>query len=158
MRTIAAQRVHVQVVEDLVQQYEAVGVLTYFTEAAFDEVLPNKVRCMGMGQGRWTTMPSSPRSRNSPRRILILHLLNGKVLQWAVEHPQVRSMVLCAETRQTRHPLHWWRNRKLARLLNSEQLEWACNHQTNAARWMEKIGVSADKIIPWDFRVRGHAG
>lgn len=150
--TYRAQRAHVQTVEDLAQKYDAVGQLTYWTDEAFDEVLPNRVRAIGMGQsGRFDDESVIAKIEEfKPDRLVIRHL-NPPILEWATRNTKTtRSMVLCAESRK-KSLRQWWRNRRLARLLNIPAIEWAGNHQLNAARWMQRIGVSPEKIVPWDF-------
>ena len=41
-----------------------------------------------------------------------------------------------------------WSNRRLSKLLNHPDLRWAGNHNVNAARSLECIGVAPHKIIP----------
>ncbi|MHC4472201.1 MAG: glycosyltransferase family 4 protein [Planctomycetota bacterium] len=117
------------------------------------EMLPNGVRAVGhklFGGFR-------PRYRGLNRIVGGLrptHVVSGSpvvpLLRWCVR-TGVRVLPLLADSfrdpRLRRRFGHW----KLSRVLRRPEIRWVSNHNLMASREVVRIGVSPEKVVPWDL-------
>jgi glycosyltransferase involved in cell wall biosynthesis len=71
------------------------------------------------------------------------------ILEWGCKQG-IKVLPMFADSFQ-RSIRSWWRHYKIAKLLNSDCIDWVGNHNHNAAQSLCGIGVSPDKVIPWDW-------
>lgn len=156
--TYFAQRYSLQSFEGLLRRFEAVTVIVCVTEVRYDEVLPNGVRCIGLGLkepiGANDITPTILSLK--PTHLMISHLL-ASLLAWAIKQPAQIS-IISANSIPRQHGLKGmlkaWR---LRRLLNNPRFRWIGAYSMSGARSFAAIGVSPSKIVPWDFLVQTDA-
>ena len=146
-----AQRYSDDLIAALTQRAGLVAVVCV-SKGTYDEPLPNGVRAIGF--------PLRAKSRPDNAGLIRLveslepsHLIsrtpNVELIRWAVDRG-VRTLPMLADS----FAANWrkWRHyRQLARCLNHRGVRWVCNHNVNAARGLERIGVNPEKIVPWDW-------
>ncbi|NJK38831.1 MAG: glycosyltransferase [Oscillatoriales cyanobacterium RM2_1_1] len=152
--TYYAQKYSVDAVAKLKAEIEGideVATLCCLTQDSYNEVLSNGVRAIGTG--------FAPKIQ--PRKllnlvadynptVLILRTPNQQILKWAIRNKK-QTLVILADSFETKGLRRKIYNYQLARLLNHPQISWVGNHGVNAARSLMGIGVNPDKIIPWDW-------
>jgi len=149
--TYAAQRYSVESVAQIAGLVQELAVLVCITDRAYDERLENGVRAIGAGfqdkipAGKLVSMIDAHRPTD-----LILCTPVREVLHWAVRR-RVRTLALFADSFRAGNVRARYRNRRLANALNHAVIEWVANHNVNACRSLEGIGVNRDKIVPWDW-------
>ena len=72
------------------------------------------------------------------------------VLKWANRN-QIRTIAPLANSFQKRGLRDALRNRRLAHYLNRPFVEWVGNHGISACLSLLDIGVTPNKIVPWDW-------
>ena len=148
--TYYAQRYSVDAVALLAHRCEAT-VICCLTEVAYDELLDNGVHAIGAG----FSAPFDESAliglvaRQKPDRLIVrmpaMHLLN-----WAISQP-FRTIAVFADSFSSTGLRGYIRHRRWAKLLNDRRIEWIFNHGLNSCISLKRIGVSADKTIPWDW-------
>ena len=148
--TYYAQRYSVDAVAQLAHGCE-VTVICCLTETAYDEVLDNSVHAIGAG----FSAPFDERAlidmvaREKPDR-LIVRMPAMHLLKWAISQP-FRTIAVLADSFSSKGIRGYIHSRRWAKLLNDKRIEWIFNHGLNSCISLRKIGVSADKTIPWDW-------
>jgi glycosyltransferase involved in cell wall biosynthesis len=117
-----------------------------------EEVLPNGVRAIGLGQytrGRSLVLCATlERLRPSHLLVLTPHL---PAIAWGLARG-VRVLPIFADSFQRRSSRKKrWEQALLVRLLNRRAIDFVANHNVPACLDLEKIGVDRDKILPWDW-------
>lgn len=150
--TYQAQRGSVDFACSFADAGHAVTIVNVETPDVHDEVLPNRVRVVGLGPaGRATHATDWHKllDRLAPDRV-ILRTPMMPVLAW-VRSRRVRTLAVLADSFQgqsLRARLRRWR---LQRALNDRTIEFVGNHGRNASRQLAGIGVAPAKIVPWDW-------
>jgi glycosyltransferase involved in cell wall biosynthesis len=151
--TYHAQRYSVNVVGSLAQRLEQVAVVCAVSESRYDVVLSNGVRAIGaglpLGFNASEVIPELVKTK--PTRLSLTTPM-VPVLKWADQH-RIRTITPLADSFQKRGLRNALRNRRLAHYLNRPFVEWAGNHGLNACLSLLEIGVSSEKIVPWDWPV-----
>jgi glycosyltransferase involved in cell wall biosynthesis len=149
--TYYAQRYSVNFVGTLAQRLEQVAVVCALSEKGYDEVLNNGVRAIGLGlkHGFHPSEVVSALSKTKPTRLSLTTPM-VPILKWANAN-RIRTIVPLADSFQTRGMRNAFRNRRLAYYLNQRQIEWVGNHGISACLSLLGIGVTPDKIVPWDW-------
>ncbi|WP_165232420.1 glycosyltransferase family 4 protein [Aquisphaera insulae] len=150
--TYYAQRYSVDLVEKLPATCGPTTVITVAKPAA-DEVLPSGVRCIGLPEIPWNARTSGNVLRRlkeiSPTSVIVRYPCLP-IIRWCLREG-VRVLPFLADSFR-RLPLsrriHLWR---LARVLNQPGIDFVANHQLDASRDLVRVGVSAKKILPWDW-------
>jgi glycosyltransferase involved in cell wall biosynthesis len=146
-----AQRYSVGFVASLAERFEQVTVVCALTDAAYDELLPNRVRAVGAGLKPGfhardlipIVAPTIP-----DRLILVTPMV--PLLKWAAKE-RIRTLMTLADSFRKGGIVSAFRHRRLARFLNGANVEWVGNHGIGACLSLTSIGVNPDKIIPWDW-------
>ena len=149
--TYYAQRYSVNFVGTLAQRLEQVAVICALSENGYDEVLDNGVRAIGLGlkQGFHPSEVVSALSKTKPTRLSLTTPMLP-ILKWANAN-RIRTIVPLADSFQTGGLRNAFRNRRLAYYLNQRHVEWVGNHGISACLSLLDIGVTPDKIVPWDW-------
>ena len=149
--TYYAQRYSVESVAEIRKTVGEMTVLACVTPEPYNELLVNGVR--GIGGGFNGKLPAGELVRlveaQRPTELVLCTPIRA-LLKWAVRN-QIRTLALFADSFQGDTWRSWIGNYLLARLLNNPRVEWVANHNVNAARALESIGVAPGKIIPWDW-------
>jgi glycosyltransferase involved in cell wall biosynthesis len=146
-----AQRYSVGFVGSLAQRLEQVAVVCALTPEAYDVVLPNGVRAIGGGLRSGFDPREFVRSvaDSAPDRLVLVTPMLP-ILRWARRN-RVRVLGTLADSFQPKGLLRQWRDRRLAAELNRPNVSWVANHGIAACLSLVKIGVTPDKVIPWDW-------
>jgi glycosyltransferase involved in cell wall biosynthesis len=149
--TYYAQRYSVESVADIGKRVGEMTVLACVTSEPYDEMLVNGVRGLGAGFNERVSARQVVRlvGKLRPTRLVICTPIRP-LLRWAIRN-RIRTLALFADSFQGETWRARFGNYRLARLLNDPGIEWVANHNINAARCLESIGIKPDKIIPWDW-------
>lgn len=149
--TYYAQRYSVDTIARIGRQVEEMATLVCITPSRYNEVLQNGIRAIGAGfNERWRNKDLIALIEAQKPTHLILTFPSREVLQWAIRQ-RIPTVAVLADSFQLDGWRNKWRNAQLARSLNHKQIEWVGNHNLNASRSLEAIGVSPAKIVPWDW-------
>lgn len=150
--TYRGQRYTVEAVEEIGRRFGDVAILIYQTEEKFTEELPNGVTVFGMGiHGHPEDFSGIIEQIRAWRPShLIQFCPSPEVLDWASAQG-IRVLSMFGETAPTGNLRRWWRNRRLAKILNRPGIEWVGNHHLSATRWLQEIGVDKEKLVPFDY-------
>ncbi len=150
--TYYAQKYSVDTLAGMTNHYDEVIVIVCMTEDRYDEVLPNGVRAIGLGQhsGRFARTAIEALRAVQPSHLIISFLMPSIIL-WALLQ-KFRISVMFSNSYLTPHRLRsrikaWL----VAKVLNNPKVHWVGVYGANAARSFERIGVNPTKIIPWDY-------
>lgn len=72
------------------------------------------------------------------------------ILQWALGK-DLKILPLLADSFADKGLRQWLRHKRLARLLNDPRIGFVANHNIAASLDLQRIGVHADKILPFDW-------
>jgi glycosyltransferase involved in cell wall biosynthesis len=149
--TYQAQRYSVGFVAELAQRLDQVAVICALGDEASDVVLPNKVRSInaGLRPGFHPRELVPLLDRTAPDRLVLVTPMMP-LLQWARRH-RVPTLATLADSFQPGGLRDKVRQRRLAHALNRPNVAWVGNHGIAACLSLLKIGVRADRIIPWDW-------
>lgn len=130
---------------------EEVAVLGCATKKSYNHFIELGFRVMGAGVDPY----QNPNAINKiiadykPTHI-VLRAPIPSILKWAIKN-RVKTITLLADSFNSRDIKSRVKSFQLARLLNDEIVEWVGNHHINSCISLKKIGVTTDKIIPWDW-------
>jgi glycosyltransferase involved in cell wall biosynthesis len=149
--TYYAQKYSVDAVSEMRTRVDEVATLCCITSEPYDEMLGNGVRAIGTGFSTRIELKELIKliEKYDPTH-LILRTPMGEIIRWAIRR-NVKIMATLADSFDSKTLRNKIRNYQLARLLNNKQVDWVGNHGANASASLKKIGVTANKIIPWDF-------
>jgi glycosyltransferase involved in cell wall biosynthesis len=146
-----AQKYSVNFVANLLEKASEVAVICCITSEIYDEVLPSGVRAIGLGLlAGFSTKLLFPLIRNLKPTHLVLRFPDSKLLQFVVKQ-RIDTIALLADSFSAETFRAKWRNYKTGRALSQLGIRWVANHNVSASRSLAKIGVSPDKIVPYDF-------
>jgi glycosyltransferase involved in cell wall biosynthesis len=149
--TYQAQRYSVAFVSSLAQELEQVAVISAVTDRAYDVLLPNEVRAIGAG----LKAGFPPRDllrlvlQTAPDQLVLVTPL-VPIFKWARRNG-IRVLATLADSFQRGNLVSQLRHRQLASELNHPNVSWVGNHGIAACLSLLNIGVTPDKIIPWDW-------
>jgi glycosyltransferase involved in cell wall biosynthesis len=149
--TYAAQRYSVDLVADLVRTHESVSVICVNADP-YEEHLSNGVQAQGL------RLYSEVSERELVTRVAALaptHLITRSpirpLLRWGVRSG-TRTLPLLATSfpkdDQLRTRYRYWQT---ARALRDPAIDVVGNHAINSCLDLLRIGVPAEKIVPWDW-------
>jgi glycosyltransferase involved in cell wall biosynthesis len=130
-----------------------------FGEAAFlcalpgpyAETLPSGATVMGAGGNPYRdARPVIAAIERFGPTHLIVHGPMTPLLRWGMRRKIAVGCVM-ADSFSANPLRRWWRFGRLAHWLNDPAVSLVANHGVNAAQGLVRIGVRADKIVPWDF-------
>jgi glycosyltransferase involved in cell wall biosynthesis len=149
--TFYAQRYSVNSVEALARSLDQVAVICALGSEPYDTILSNGVRAIGAGlkPGFHPSELIPVLSRTQPTRLSLQTPL-VPVLKWAKAN-RLRTIVPLADSFQGSGLRQKFWQRRLAHYLNQAFVEWVGNHGINACLSLLDIGVTASKVIPWDW-------
>ncbi len=162
--TYYAQRHSVETAGELARAYDLYAVLCLTSDVVYNETMPNGVRALGAGIN-----PARPDFGQAFRQLAALsptHLVvttpRPELIAWGTS----RGITVIAQFADTftlttsglslvkkivRSVKHSYRTRRLANVLNHQGVRVVGNHNLNASRDLVRIGVSAEKVVPWDW-------
>jgi glycosyltransferase involved in cell wall biosynthesis len=149
--TYYAQKYSVDAVAALAPKFTAVAVVCCLTSESYDEVLPNGVRAVGAGcsgdvdERRVVSLIE----RLEPQSLILRTPMPG-VMRWATAR-RVRTLATLADSFSRNGLRSRVRNYRLAALFNHPGIEWILNHGLSSCVSLRNIGVSPEKIVPWDW-------
>lgn len=135
------------------RQHMNVTVLTCKSETATQVTLDDGTRVIQVGCShpeQETEKIIKAIAANRPTHLIFRAPL-PKLWRWASHQADIRTMALLAQSYtldSLRKRIKTW---QIARILNHPAIEWVFNHQTNASKSLQQIGVHPHKIIPWDW-------
>ncbi len=159
-----AQRYSLNECAKLGHRVSQLGVLACTGEAHGAETMPDGVVSICAGGGSSKLEPE--RVLEQVARFQPTHLIvttpQIAILKWALRHrvevlPQFADSFLFSPrgrsfpveiARKVQHQLYVSR---LKSILNDPQIRWVSNHNVNACRQLVDLGVSAHKVVPWDW-------
>lgn len=145
-----AQAYSVNFVAGLVHLMEQVTVISV-DAPRYDQTLPTTVRTIGLPLWRGATDDELVElvAKVAPTH-LVVRFPHVPLLRHGIRHA-LATLPLLADSFPRRGLRQRWRNHQLARALNHPGIAWVANHNINASRSLEAIGVRPDKIVPWDW-------
>jgi glycosyltransferase involved in cell wall biosynthesis len=151
--TFYAQKYSVDFVAQLAAGAEDVSVVHLLDDAP-EERLPSGVRSLGL---RFYPQGGRPRHVELIRTLERLrpdHLIVGSpvvaALAWGWMR-RVRTLPLFADSFPIGGPRSRLKLLLLARILNSDRIDWVANHNLAASLELVRIGVAASKVLPYDW-------
>ena len=144
-----AQRYSVDFVTELAKSI-AVSVVC-LPAPLHDEPLPNGVRSIGLSFPKRGVALDLVRTldRLDPTDV-ILATPNKAALGWALAKRR-RVLPLLADSFNARRPRQVLSSHLVARLLSSTSIEVVANHNVPASIDLVRLGVPAQKVVPWDW-------
>lgn len=117
------------------------------------EKLEGGVTLMGAAAGRRKDIDPAPVIRMieeyDPTHLIVHGPLNA-LLRHGLKRNRPLGCILADSFNM--HPLdRWLRFGRLPGLLNDKRVSLVANHGVNSSRSLVKLGVEADKVIPWDY-------
>jgi hypothetical protein len=149
--TYYAQRYSVNLVGKMAQHLGQVSVICAVSETAYDTVLANGVRAIGAGlkPGFRSSELIPVIERTQPTRLSLTTPMVS-ILRWASAN-QIRTIAPLADSFKNRGLRNLLRHRLLAHYFNRPNVEWVGNHGISACLSLLDIGVTPEKIVPWDW-------
>ena len=146
-----AQQYSVDAVAGIAKSGNDVATLCCLTDTSYDEVLENGVRAIGAGFSTDVDAKEILKLvKNYDPTHIIARTPIREVLNWAIEN-NVKVIATLADSFTVEGLKDRIQNYRLARLLNNKGVTWVGNHGVTASTELEKIGVKASKIVPWDW-------
>jgi len=143
----------VDTVVNLAENFNAsIATVVFHTSMAYREQIAPNVEAIGMGYSVYprdfTRIQDTIREWNPTH--VIFRFLPGKLLDWC-SRQNFRMLVVAEDMLPSGGFKNWWRNRRVARVLNRPAVEWAAHIHLNASRWFVEIGVKPERVIPYDY-------
>jgi len=148
--TYNSQKYSVDFVAELSHKYEYVGVMCLATSEIYDEKLPNGVHVIGVNYSELTDMGLIDYIETCSPTHIILCTPKITVINWACDN-NIKILPLLADSFNKWGVRQFIYNVRLRSSLNSNCIPWVANHNIGASTSLKKIGVTATKIIPWDW-------
>jgi glycosyltransferase involved in cell wall biosynthesis len=149
--TYYAQKYSVDVVADIACKVDEISTLCCMTEESYNEVLGNGVRAIGAGfSEKIDTKKLINLIENFRPTHLVLRTPNTEVLRWAIQK-NLKILVTLADSFNSKNIRQKFQNYQLVSLLNRKQVDWVGNHGVTSSDSLVRMGVSPDKVIPWDW-------
>ena len=149
--TYGAQRYTVEYVEGLAARFKMVATITGFTSEAYDSILPSGLRVIGLGfksgfdSGKVLAVLKATRPD-----LVILRSPVWRVLLWVIVTKR-RTLLMLADSFDTGTMKGRLKLRILAMLLWSPVFDVVANHGRRSAEQLASAGVSAQKVLAWDY-------
>ena len=152
----ANQRYSVNVVSDLKDRFDEVATLCCQSSATYSEILEPGVRAIGIGatlEGYATAIKKTIIAiREYQPSFVILRTPAIDILRW-LRKRRIPAALILADSFNGRSLNDRWRYFRLARECNHSNVRWLGNHGVGSCLSLRKIGIRADKIVPWDWPV-----
>lgn len=150
--TYYAQRYSVNFVADLAERHEFVGVCGVLGETRSESRLaPNLYSsCVPRLHGAVNTPEVIKQLEQWRPDRLILQAPDRAILKWALSN-EIDTLPLLADSFEQKSLRHRFRAFRLARLLSHRDIRAVGNHNIPSCLSLKRIGVSADKVYPWDW-------
>jgi glycosyltransferase involved in cell wall biosynthesis len=81
---------------------------------------------------------------------LVLHSPVTEIIRWAVRN-RIETLPLLADSFRARGIRNQLKYRRLAATLNDSAIRWVVNHGPNACADLARVGVVANKLLPFDW-------
>lgn len=147
--TYREQRASVAYVEGLSKRYR-VTTLALCPEA-HDRVLTPTLRSVGVLRGPRAGAELAAHFAKLEPDIVVARAPYPAILG-AVARRGVPTLPCFADLFSGRGLKHWWRTRRLRRLLSGPHLPCVANHSLNASRSaVQDLGLPASRVVPWDW-------
>src|ERR1035437_8529601 len=93
--------------------------------------------------------PRRVRAGFDPTPLVVLGPWSG-IIRWGLRTNR-RVLGVFASSFEHGRMRRFLRYGRVTRLLNDSRIEWIANHGINSCLALKRLGVDADRIIPWDF-------
>ncbi|MBJ7899043.1 MAG: glycosyltransferase [Cyanobacteria bacterium RI_101] len=153
--TYIFQKYSVDYVADLTEKLEEVTTICIACDADYNLLLKPKLRAIGLGlQNRYDQKIAQKRieayiNQLQPDKI-ILRFPSPEILSLFIKY-KIQTLGLFADYFDNRTIKQKYKNFLLSQVLNHPLIERVCNHGVYASRTLAEIGVTPQKVIPWDF-------
>ena len=149
--TYYAQKYSIDAVAAMAARCESVSVICCLTAEPYDVLLDNGVRAIGAGFSSNVDEQKiiELTAALSPDRLIIRTPMRS-LFKWAVKK-RIKTIGVFADAFSSEGFVNRLRSYFWTKLLNSSSVDWIFNHGLNSCLSLEKIGVDAGKIIPWDW-------
>jgi glycosyltransferase involved in cell wall biosynthesis len=146
-----AQKYSVDAVAEVAQRVETTTVICCMSSEVYNEVLDNGVRAIGAGFSDRVNVKALITLIEAQKPThLILRTPILQVIQWASKQ-NIKILLTLADSFSAKGLRNKVKNFLLANALNDNRVDWVCNHGINSSLSLKQIGVSAKKIVPWDW-------
>ena len=150
--TYFAQRHSVDAIARLAAIGHQVAVVVAMTDSAYERPMVPGLEAVGLGfdshDKRMEAAVLQYAQRFRPTHLLLRTPMT-QVLHWAVRR-KIDVLVTLADSFGTGFR-SWARHRWLVWLLNRLEVTWVANHGVTSSRSLVRLGVSANKVVPWDW-------
>lgn len=147
--TYAAQRHSVELVAGLTKEFEVTVIA--LPAAVGEEILENGVRVIGMGfRGGARSLPLIRTLERLRPTDLVLRAPLPAPLAWGLLRAR-NVLPIYADSFQSGKLSRRARQALLVALLNQKKIQLVSNHNVPAAKDLVRIGVKAEKVVPWDW-------
>lgn len=151
IETYHGQRYAVDTLAEIGKTYGQAAFLCCRTSSRYDVVLPNGLGAIGAAADPYLEPQAIIKLITAYKPThLVVHAPMPALIRWAIGR-QVKTLALFANYFPREGVRRRLRNFRLKRLLNDPRVDWVANHNIDACRSTEAIGVKAEKIIPWDW-------
>ncbi len=151
--TYYAQKYSVDFVAGLAERAEFVGVLAVLGEEAFEAPVADRLHaaCVPLRRNLGLDEPAISRvlARWRPTHV-ILQTPSRPLLRWALAR-RIATLPIFADSWESGGPRTRLRGFLLGRTLNHPKIAIVGNHNIPASLSLRRIGVSLEKIVPWDW-------
>ena len=156
--TFQAQRYSMEVVERLASSEEEVSVVCVASKETYRERLDSGVLVYGMqlypASGRPDYKALLALLNDIDPSHVVLRFPDAAVIRWCFRHN--RKVFPCfadsfPPERGLRSVVRALRGRRIGPVLRDARVQWIGNHNIAASLDVARLGVSPDKIIPWDW-------
>lgn len=149
--TYRAQRYSVEFVEDMAQRFKSVTTIAGFTAEAYSTMLPSGAKAVGAGfNNAWDSRKVIDLLKKTEPDAIILRATNIPLLRW-IAKSRIPTLALLADS----FPANNWKEKikkfLTVKYLNHPTFEIVANHGAAATRHLLDAGVTASKLIAWDY-------
>lgn len=151
----AYQRYSLQAVESVADKVEEIASLCCFCSKPYNVALKPGLRAIGLGltddlYGKALFQALIDAIKLYQPDLIVFRTPLQKVIAWANRNA-IPVCTLLADSFSYNKLQDRYHHYVLAKTLNHKNVTWVSNHALNASRSLQKIGVQADKIVPWDW-------
>ena len=139
-------------------QAQEVAIFSAYSAESYSSITPLGIRLMGSGIVAGSDQSNGQSSQKSMIRLvadfcpthIVICTPARAILRWANRN-RIPSVVLFSDWQE---PLGWrarWQHTKLIKQLNHHSVSWVGSHGVAACKVLAASGISASKLIPWEW-------
>jgi len=132
-------------------EFGEMAILCCKSPRIYDVTLPSGLRVIGAGLQKNPKGIEAVRliENYNPTHLVVLGPLT-RFIRWGLENNR-NTLCIFADSFEFSWLRRYVRYGRLVSLLNDKRLRWIGNHGTGACQSLANIGISPEKIIPWDW-------